>query len=223
MRTPEQKERQSARQKVRRASPEYKAKENARRRERYAFDAEYKDRILRRTSGRNRTERGREIHAKANKKYSSTPEFKARRREYSRQYEAARRKTIQERRAAHRSQPKVKEARADYQREYRSSPEGKALAASLSHKRRVRALATFHPDSTEAILKLKSKKTVRCFYCHKRISGKAAEIDHVNPLALGGAHAAFNLVPACSDCNRHKNAKPPNEFIQAGKQQVLVF
>jgi 5-methylcytosine-specific restriction endonuclease McrA len=33
------------------------------------------------------------------------------------------------------------------------------------------------------------------------------ELDHVDPLFLGGPHTADNLVPACLRCNRSKGAR----------------
>jgi len=32
-------------------------------------------------------------------------------------------------------------------------------------------------------------------------------MDHVLPIAAGGAHSIENLVPACAHCNATKNAK----------------
>ncbi|WP_410591113.1 HNH endonuclease [Amycolatopsis sp. lyj-23] len=43
----------------------------------------------------------------------------------------------------------------------------------------------------------------RCAYC----GGKAAHIDHVWPLVLGGDDAPWNLAPACADCNLSKGGR----------------
>jgi 5-methylcytosine-specific restriction endonuclease McrA len=50
-----------------------------------------------------------------------------------------------------------------------------------------------------------------CLYCGK----KGGTVDHVVPLALGGAHAPWNLVPACLSCNSSKGTKPMPEFFIA--------
>jgi 5-methylcytosine-specific restriction endonuclease McrA len=42
----------------------------------------------------------------------------------------------------------------------------------------------------------------RCAYCG--IGGVKMGQDHVVPLALGGAHTASNVVPACPPCNQRK-------------------
>lgn len=49
----------------------------------------------------------------------------------------------------------------------------------------------------------------KCAYCG---TAKADSIDHVVPLARGGAHAIENLLPACLDCNRSKHAKSLDEW-----------
>lgn len=41
----------------------------------------------------------------------------------------------------------------------------------------------------------------RCAYCRER---RPLTIDHVQPLAKGGAHTAANVVPACQSCNSRK-------------------
>jgi 5-methylcytosine-specific restriction endonuclease McrA len=47
-----------------------------------------------------------------------------------------------------------------------------------------------------------------CTYCDTPFGETVAlEMDHVRPLAKGGAHDGLNLVPACSTCNRSKGDK----------------
>lgn len=45
----------------------------------------------------------------------------------------------------------------------------------------------------------------RCAYCLAR--AEALEMDHVEPLARGGAHEPENVVPACTACNSSKKAR----------------
>lgn len=42
-----------------------------------------------------------------------------------------------------------------------------------------------------------------CAYCDE----PAEHLDHVVPIAAGGADAAHNLVPACGACNLSKGAR----------------
>jgi len=45
-----------------------------------------------------------------------------------------------------------------------------------------------------------------CQYCGATPPGAVLEVDHIEPLALGGTDDESNLVTACFDCNRGKAA-----------------
>lgn len=49
-----------------------------------------------------------------------------------------------------------------------------------------------------------------CIYC----GAPGAQLDHVVPLAKGGAHAVWNLVPACLQCNYGKRASNPRTWAE---------
>lgn len=53
--------------------------------------------------------------------------------------------------------------------------------------------------------------------------GRGFGLDHVIPVARGGAHEAANLVVACGKCNTAKRDRPAEEFRtrSAGPPQVL--
>jgi 5-methylcytosine-specific restriction endonuclease McrA len=53
----------------------------------------------------------------------------------------------------------------------------------------------------------------RCVYCATPLEIGAATLDHVYPLAHGGAHTAGNVVTACAPCNRLKGDLLPIEFF----------
>jgi 5-methylcytosine-specific restriction endonuclease McrA len=53
----------------------------------------------------------------------------------------------------------------------------------------------------------------RCVYCATRLDQQTATLDHVVPLARGGAHDPGNLVVACGPCNRLKGDLLPFEFF----------
>lgn len=53
----------------------------------------------------------------------------------------------------------------------------------------------------------------RCVYCAAPLDFDFATLDHVHPLAHGGAHAPGNLVLACARCNRLKGDMLPTEFF----------
>ncbi len=45
----------------------------------------------------------------------------------------------------------------------------------------------------------------RCAYCREPITPKSWHLDHVIPLARGGAHAMDNVVASCPPCNQRKS------------------
>jgi len=53
----------------------------------------------------------------------------------------------------------------------------------------------------------------RCVYCAAALEFSNATLDHVYPLAHGGAHTLGNLVAACGQCNRLKGELLPVEFF----------
>ena len=53
----------------------------------------------------------------------------------------------------------------------------------------------------------------RCVYCGSPLEFDLATLDHVHPLAHGGAHAPGNVVLACGSCNRLKGDLLPTEFF----------
>ena len=53
----------------------------------------------------------------------------------------------------------------------------------------------------------------RCVYCAEPLDLNNATLDHVYPLAHGGAHTLGNLVAACGRCNRMKGELLPVEFF----------
>ncbi len=53
----------------------------------------------------------------------------------------------------------------------------------------------------------------RCVYCASPLAPDGATLDHVLPLARGGAHAPGNVVTACARCNRLKGDLLPVDFF----------
>ncbi len=70
--------------------------------------------------------------------------------------------------------------------------------------------------------KWRSKKTVACHWCRKRVKTTDVHIDHVVPLSKGGAHSVENLCVSCAKCNVTKNAKMPEDW-NASLEQPLLF
>ena len=55
----------------------------------------------------------------------------------------------------------------------------------------------------------------RCVYCATALDFDTATLDHVYPLAHGGAHAPGNVVLACTRCNHLKSDLLPTQFFLA--------
>ena len=55
-----------------------------------------------------------------------------------------------------------------------------------------------------------------CAYCARDLASLKRTLDHVVPLARGGAHSAENLAVACFSCNSAKQDRTPEEWRQAG-------
>lgn len=78
-------------------------------------------------------------------------------------------------------------------------------AASQSRKRRARQAAVLHIPFTETQLRLRLLMYPGCWMC----GGPKESVDHVKPLAKGGAHVLANLRPACVSCNSAKRDRWP--------------
>jgi len=48
-----------------------------------------------------------------------------------------------------------------------------------------------------------------CHYCQQKFPAAKLTMDHVVPLARGGASNPGNIVPACGSCNRAKKLHTP--------------
>lgn len=59
----------------------------------------------------------------------------------------------------------------------------------------------------------------QCRYCGAAAPEAKLTVDHVIPVALGGADEPQNLVAACADCNGGKSATPPDAAIVADVAQ----
>lgn len=83
------------------------------------------------------------------------------------------------------------------------------------HRRRAKAggyrVEYVSPSIIGRLIQLQGE---RCVYC--RIFRPAQwHVDHIMPLALGGAHEEANFQMLCADCNVEKGALHPVEFARA--------
>jgi len=68
----------------------------------------------------------------------------------------------------------------------------------------------------------RSKRFAICYWCSSRTAVKKSHMDHIQPLAKGGAHSIENLCIACSRCNLSKNSKSIVAWNATIKQPILL-
>lgn len=94
------------------------------------------------------------------------------------------------------------------EREHRRASKRRNALANRAYVRGRKArlaAATVVPFTAEQLRQRVAYYGGRCWMC----GDEAHTIDHVKPLAAGGAHMLANLRPACSDCNTRKGATWP--------------
>lgn len=93
--------------------------------------------------------------------------------------------------------------RMEGRRRRKEHPEEKrAQEARRRARRKAASVVCFTPRQLEERLSMFGH---RCWMC----GSKGDTIDHVKPLAAGGAHMLSNLRPACRSCNSKKNDRWP--------------
>jgi len=99
----------------------------------------------------------------------------------------------------------------DFQEKYRLNHLPKM--AEKSHKRRAKErLNGIYQVSEKELIKLYSSPCIACGTTER------VTIDHIIPIARGGAHSIGNLQPLCLKCNASKNHRTMSEW----KFQVLL-
>lgn len=144
-------------------------------------------------------EREKARERRRRKPYEYTPEQKARKAAWAKEY-------------VKRNREKINAARRAY---CAKNPEW-ARARDMHRRvkrRNLMCVQHFTADDVAATLTLQSH---RCFYClASLLSGY--EVDHMTPLSRGGSNGAENIVCACRACNRKKHKQTAAEFILGKK------
>ena len=112
---------------------------------------------------------------------------------------------------------------AEVGREWRRKNPGKARAIVSARRARLRGAAVGDRKAYAAFVDwARAAKSVPCYWCRKPTKpGKdSRHIDHITPLAKGGADAVGNLCVSCPNCNLTKNAKQPFEFAGQGELRL---
>lgn len=61
-----------------------------------------------------------------------------------------------------------------------------------------------------------------CQYCGAQAPDVILEVDHINPVKLGGTNEIMNLVTSCFNCNRGKSAKKLSDTSIVEKQRKQI-
>ena len=85
----------------------------------------------------------------------------------------------------------------------RANPERHSATSMRTHTRKLNAPG--RGVSAEQRQEILDGSLGLCVYCNKR---KKLNLDHIEPLARGGAHDIENVVPACKSCNSSKCDTP---------------
>lgn len=95
-----------------------------------------------------------------------------------------------------------------------NNPErNRLLSRVASRKRYSRLKNTEGSYSADDITCLYEEQSGLCAYCGIRLYGEY-DIDHVVPLSRGGSNWPDNLLLACPSCNRRKNTKTLEEWME---------
>jgi len=104
---------------------------------------------------------------------------------------------------------------------YATDPRIRAQHRARKHNRKALILkATIGTDAAAGYRA--AMKAKNCYWCGCKLTRDNLEVDHIHPLARGGAHAAYNLAASCAFCNRSRQAKLTIE-CQSIKQPELMF
>jgi len=96
---------------------------------------------------------------------------------------------------------------------------GQVLANALLCRARKKAVAIGDHVAVAVFAEIVSTEpTMFCFYCERPLPKNERQVDHVTPLARGGAHQVENLVCACRKCNRAKGQKEVEVFFRSMKR-----
>ena len=152
--------------------------------------------------------------------YRKTPEAKALKAKYDKEYRDRNKKKIYDRQKkwVKENKERIKKQRKEY---YRANKAKKAqydedYRKNNYDKRRVyeqKRRATKLNNGTFKILDKEIKRLYDspCAWCHSQDDITA---DHLVPLARGGAHSIGNLIPLCRSCNSSKGSMLWIEFVR---------
>jgi 5-methylcytosine-specific restriction endonuclease McrA len=107
----------------------------------------------------------------------------------------------------------VAAARAIYRVRYGGDPAYRAYATMKRNERRKRQQTADDGTLTSRTLQALTMWQSHCPYCGDAMPLRCRSLDHVIPLARGGAHSADNVVICCVTCNKRKHTRTAEEYV----------
>ena len=119
--------------------------------------------------------------------------------------------------ATTRYEKKRPEIRAQAKEYYRRN-EAAFKRRAAERRARIEQVTVGNPAEIERFYEaVAAAKSIRCYWCKKNVKRADRHVDHIIPLAGGGAHATANLCCACKTCNLKKHTKSPEKFSGQGE------
>jgi 5-methylcytosine-specific restriction endonuclease McrA len=110
---------------------------------------------------------------------------------------------------------KANRAKANlWSKNWRIKNPGKFTALDARRRARMSVAVTDKRLVDEFFQWVHNQDFVTCTYCHRYISGRQIEIDHIIPISKGGAHLPDNFCVSCRSCNASKNDRTLMEWPQ---------
>lgn len=118
-----------------------------------------------------------------------------------------------DKRIAERARAKGRDKRNEQTREWFAANPDKRRAYQQNRRAKLRSVAgVVSPGIFKMLL---DRQRGKCACCRADLGDAKPHLDHVMPLALGGAHEDANLQLLCQPCNQAKHAKHPVDFMQS--------
>ena len=86
---------------------------------------------------------------------------------------------------------------------------------AITRNRRARVAGVGGTISKQQIQSLLTSQSWRCVVCRCDLHESGHHVDHIVPIAAGGANSFDNVQALCPPCNRSKAAKDPIDFMQS--------
>lgn len=112
---------------------------------------------------------------------------------------------------------RARESEIDRIRSYKRANAERNRRWSATRLRRERETGDLTRDEINRI----REAARRCAYCGNGLTSRR-EIDHMDPIALGGAHSRENVVVVCAPCNLKKSALPFDEWLKRCPEPLLA-